>query len=74
MIKNRLKVLLAERDMSQRQLADLLGAAPTTVNRFAHQNHEASINGRMLDDVCRVLGVRVGDVFVYAPDDDSAES
>lgn len=65
--KNRLKVLLAERGMSIRQLANAAGLHYTTVRRFA--NDEATlIHKDILNTICTTLRVQPGDIFVYLPD------
>lgn len=69
MIKNRLKVLVAERDMSLRQLAQEAGLHYTTVYRFS-QDDQGLISKDTLDAVCRVLGVVPGDIFIYEPEEE----
>lgn len=67
MIKNRLKVLLAERNMNLSELAELAGLHYTTLRRFAGDEVE-SIHKGTLDKVCAALGVQPGDIFIYRPD------
>lgn len=64
MIKNRLKVILAERDMNLRQLAELADIQYTTMRRFAG-NEITSIHKGTLDKVCRALALQPGDIFIY---------
>lgn len=64
MIKNRLKVLLVERDMNLSELAELAGVHYTTLRRFAGDEAE-SIHKGTLDKVCAALSVQPGDIFVY---------
>lgn len=66
MIKNRLKILLAERDMNLAQLAELAGIHYTTMRRFAG-DEITSIHKGTLDRICAALGVQPGDIFVYLP-------
>jgi DNA-binding Xre family transcriptional regulator len=70
MIKNRLKVLCAERDMSLRQLARAMDIHYTTVYRFA-DDRTSLISKATLDAVCNELGVGPGDVFIYIPDEEA---
>ncbi|MGB1198586.1 MAG: helix-turn-helix transcriptional regulator [Thalassotalea sp.] len=42
-MKNRLKVLRAERDLSQEQLAKLLGVSRQAVNAIERQKHDPSL-------------------------------
>ena len=67
MIKNRLKVLLAERDMNLSDLAELAGLHYTTVRRFAG-DVVTSIHKETLEKVCKALGVQPGDIFIYKDD------
>ena len=64
MIKNRLRVVLAERDMNLSQLAELAGIHHTTMYRFA-SDEITSIHKNTLDRVCHVLNVQPGDIFIY---------
>lgn len=68
MIKNKLKVLLAERDMNLTDLAEVAGLHYTTVRRFAG-DEITSIHKGTLDKVCVALGVQPGDIFVHRPDE-----
>lgn len=67
MIKNRLKVLLAERDMNISELAEATGLHYTTVYRFA-SDKAASIHKPTLGKICEVLKVQPGDIFIHQPD------
>ena len=67
MIKNHLKVLLAERDMNLSDLAELAGLHYTTVRRFAG-DVVTSIHKDTLSKVCKALGVQPGDLFIYKDD------
>lgn len=67
MIKNRLKVLLAERDMNLSELAELANIHYTTMRRFAG-DEITSIHKDTLSKVCSALGVTPGDIFIYLPD------
>lgn len=69
MIKNRLRVILAERDMNIRQLAELANVHYTTMHRFAG-NGLASIHKQTLNKVCAALKVQPGDLFIYLPDNE----
>lgn len=68
MIKNRLKVVLAERDSNLNQLADSLDLHYTSLWRFA-QDETGTINKDILDLVCQALEVQPGDIFVYVPEE-----
>ncbi len=66
MIKSRLKVVLAERNMSMKKLAEMAGLHYTTINRFEKDEREL-ISRKTLDTVCKALDVQPGDLFVYVP-------
>ena len=73
MIKNRLKVLLAEREMTLAELARTTGGYYTTIYRFA-QNDREFLNVPTLDAVCEALGVQPGDIFVHVPNERTGEA
>jgi len=64
MIKNRLRVLLAEREMNLRQLAEMAGIHYTTIHRFAADD-TTLIHKPTLDKICSTLEVTPGDIFIY---------
>lgn len=64
MIKNRLRVLLAERDLNLVRLAEMADIHPTTMYRFA-SDEITSIHKPTLDKVCATLGIQPGDIFTY---------
>lgn len=66
MIKNRLKVILAERDMNLSELAELADIHYTTMRRFA-SDEITSIHKETLDKVCSKLDIQPGDIFIYIP-------
>lgn len=67
MIKNRLKIVLAERDMNMSDLAELTGIHYTTIRRFAG-DEIVSIHKATLSRICAVLALQPGDLFIYVPD------
>jgi putative transcriptional regulator len=68
MIKNRLRVVLAERGSNLNQLADSIDVHYTSLWRFA-QDETGTINKDTLDLVCQALEVQPGDIFVYVPEE-----
>lgn len=67
MLKSRLKVLLAEREMTQTQLSERTGIRPGTVTNIAR----GTIRQIPVDAVCKiceVLQCNIGDIFVYVHD------
>ncbi len=73
LIKCRLAVILAQREFENRSpytitdLAEASGVHRDTISRWAR--HKAyRFDGHVLDALCRVLDVGVGDILVYVPD------
>ena len=69
MIKSRLKVLLAEHDMSQKELAEITGIRPTTISDIC-KNLTRRIPVDAMDKICKALNCDVGDIWHCVPDDD----
>jgi putative transcriptional regulator len=60
-VKNRIKVLRAERDWSQAELADRLNIARQSLNAIENGKADPSLPLGMR--IARVFGMRVEDVF-----------
>jgi putative transcriptional regulator len=60
-MKNRLKVLRAERNLSQAELADKLGVARQTINAMEAGRHDPSLT--LAYRVAQTLGVRIEEAF-----------
>ena len=67
MIFVRLKELLDERGMSQRELARRTGRHHDVISRFARQDTEG-VTYDLLSHVCAALECDVGDILEYGPD------
>jgi len=68
MIKFRVRVQLALKDMNQKQLADLTGVRPSTISAICtgavkHLPIDA------LEKICAVLECQPGDLMEYIPDE-----
>lgn len=66
MIKSRLKVMLAVREMTQKDLADRTGIRPPTVSAIctgAVKQYPMSA----MDKICEVLECQPGDILEYIP-------
>lgn len=62
MAKNlRLKVARAEKDMSQKELAEAVGVARQTVNAIEKGNYNPSI--RLCIAICKILGKTLDQIF-----------
>jgi putative transcriptional regulator len=62
-MKNRIRVLRAERDMTQEQLADLVGVTRNTIISTEKGKYCPSI--KLGYRIARVFGVCIDDVFTY---------
>lgn len=68
MIKNNIKYILVDKNMSARKLAELTGQDRSVIYGFVGMRRQ-SVQFDVLDSICRVLGVDVGDILQYIPDD-----
>lgn len=66
MIKNNLKMILADREISINKLADMTGIRYATLHAFVKQR-VSSINVEVLDKVCEVLDLMPADFITYIP-------
>ena len=64
MIKSKLKVMLAMREMTQIELAEKTSIRPPTISAIAN-NKEKQIPVDVLDKICKELQCNVGDLFEY---------
>ncbi len=68
MIKFTVKVMLAKRDMTQKQLAELTGIRPPTISMMCLSTIER-LQVEYIDRICKVLECQPGDLMEYIPDD-----
>jgi putative transcriptional regulator len=64
-VKNRLKVLRAERDWSQAQLAELLDVSRQTVNAIETGKYDPSLP--LAFSIAQLFGLRIEEVFEAPP-------
>ena len=64
MIKSKLKVMLALREMTQTELAQKTSVRPPTISALANNNAK-HIPIDVLDKICKELQCDVGDLFEY---------
>ena len=69
MIKWRLRVLMAERKISNKQLAEMTGIHRVTISRLKNMDELTQISGDVLNSLCKVLDVHPGDLLIYESDD-----
>jgi putative transcriptional regulator len=60
-VKNRLRVLRAERDWSQAELAERAGVSRQTINAVETEKYEPSLG--LAFKLARLFGLRIEDVF-----------
>ena len=66
MIRTRLRVLLAERAMTQKQLAKLASVNPNTVSSWVRDDALRFDRG-VLESFCKALSCVPGDILIYVP-------
>lgn len=64
-MKNRLKVLRAERDLTQAQLADLLTVSRQTINAIEKGKFDPSLP--LAFKAARLFGLTIEDIFIDEP-------
>jgi putative transcriptional regulator len=60
-MKNRLKILRAERDLSQAQLADLLDVSRQTINAIETEKYDPSLP--LAFKIAALFGCKIEDIF-----------
>jgi putative transcriptional regulator len=60
-MKNRIKVLRAERDWSQQTLADEVGVSRQAINAVERGKHDPSL--QLAFDIADIFNLRIEDVF-----------
>lgn len=62
MIKSRLKVVLAEKDMTQKQLAEITGIRQPTISAMCN-NSLRRVPIDVMEKICDALECQPGDIF-----------
>ena len=70
MIILRLDRMLAERKISSKELAELVGISQVNMSRIK-TGKVSAIRFSTLDAICRALDCQPGDVLEYMPDDEA---
>ena len=70
MIKNRLKILLAERDLNYTQLSKITGISVNALSKMGRNGGTGAkqITYKTLEKLCEALNCSAGDLLVYIPD------
>lgn len=66
MIKFRLKVLLAENEMTQAELSEKIGVRPSTLSAM-NKGTIKQVPLYVIDGICRELNCDVGELIKYIP-------
>jgi putative transcriptional regulator len=65
----RLAVVMAERNISNKELALLIGMNPKSVSRLKVRRRLTRIDEPTLNSLCKVLKCQPGDLMVYEEDE-----
>lgn len=71
-MKNRIRVLRAEHEMTQEQLAELAGVTRNTIMSIEKDKYCPSL--KLGYRIARIFGVGIDDVFTYEEDKDGPSS
>ncbi len=69
MIHWRLAVVMAERNISNKELALLIGMNPKSVSRLKVRRRLTRIDEPTLNSICKALKCQPGDLMVYEEDE-----
>lgn len=69
MIRWKLAVVMAERKISNKELALLIGKHPKSVSRLKLHDRFPKIDESTLDALCKALKCQPGDLIVYQEDE-----
>lgn len=72
MIKNRLKILLAERDLNYTQLNKITGVSVNALSKMGKKGGTGAkkITYEVLEKLCKALDCSIGDLLVYIPNEE----
>lgn len=65
MIKCRLKTVLREHNLTQKELCSLIKARPSTVCGLCNNNAE-SVKFKLLEDICIALDCKISDILTIS--------
>jgi putative transcriptional regulator len=68
-IRWKLAVVMAERDISNKELAVLIGMHPTSVSKIKTRRRLTRIDEATLSALCKALNCQPGDLMVYEEDE-----
>jgi putative transcriptional regulator len=70
MIRWRLRVLMAERKINNKTLAQLTGLNRVTISRLKNTDNLKQISGEVLNQLCNALDCTPNDLIEFTPDRD----
>ena len=70
MIRWRLRVLMAEKNINNKSLAKLTGLHPTTISRLKNTDELKQVSGDVLNSLCNALVCTPNDLIEFTLDDD----
>ncbi|MCC3420850.1 MAG: helix-turn-helix transcriptional regulator [Microcoleus sp. PH2017_07_MST_O_A] len=73
MIRWKLAVVMADRNISNKELAVLIGMHPTSVSKIKTRRRLTRIDEATLSALCRALNCQPGDLMVYEEDEPDRE-
>jgi len=68
-IRWKLAVVMADRNISNKELAALMGMHPTSVSKIKTRRRLTRIDEATLSGLCRALKCQPGDLMVYEEDE-----
>ncbi|MEG4458199.1 helix-turn-helix transcriptional regulator [Microcoleus sp. N9_A1] len=68
MIRWKLAVVMADRNISNKELAALIGMHPTSVSKIKTRRRLTRIDEATLSALCRALNCQPGDLMAYEED------
>ncbi|MEG4332612.1 helix-turn-helix transcriptional regulator [Microcoleus sp. AT9_A2] len=69
MIRWKLAVVMADRNISNKELAARVGMHPTSVSKIKTRRRLTRIDETTLNALCKALNCQPGDLMVYEEDD-----
>lgn len=69
MIRWKLAVVMADRNISNKELAARVGMHPTSVSKIKTRRRLTRIDESTLNALCKALNCQPGDLMVYEEDD-----
>jgi len=70
MIRWRLRILMAEKNINNKTLAKLTGLHPTTISRLKNTDELKQVSGDVLNSLCNALVCTPNDLIEFTSDDD----